>query len=72
VFCNRGRNEIKILCWERKGPIVFYTRLKKQCFRWPKSGETLEPTGQESNWLLDGFGIFNSRPHIPLHVDSVD
>lgn len=66
VFCNRGRDKITLLCWERNGFIVWYKRLKKQRFRWPKSNDTLRLTGQELNWLLDGFDIFNNRPHQPL------
>lgn len=71
VFCNRGRDKIKLLCWERNGFIVWYKRLEKQRFRWPKSEDTLSLTGQELNWLLDGFDIFNNRPHQPLYFDSV-
>ena len=71
VFCNRGRDKIKILCWERNGFIVWYKRLEKQRFRWPKEGEVLSLSGQELNWLLDGFDIFNNSPHKSFHFDSV-
>lgn len=71
VFCNRGRDKIKLLCWERNGFIVWYKRLEKQRFRWPTSDDTLSLTGQELNWLLDGFDIFNNRPHNALFFDSV-
>lgn len=71
VFCNRGRDKIKLLCWERNGFIVWYKRLEKQRFRWPSSQETLTLTGQELNWLLDGFDLFNNRPHSRVHFDSV-
>ena len=71
VFCNRGRDKIKLLCWERNGFIVWYKRLEKQRFRWPKAGETVSLTGQELNWLLDGFDIFHNRPHAALYFDSV-
>jgi len=71
VFCNRGRDKIKLLCWERNGFIVWYKRLEKQRFRWPSSSETLNLTGQELNWLLDGFDLFNNRPHSRVHFDSV-
>lgn len=71
VFCNRGRDKIKLLCWEKNGFIVWYKRLEKQRFRWPKAGEALSLTGQELNWLLDGFDIFNNQPHSRLFFDSV-
>lgn len=71
VFCNRERDKIKLLCWERNGFIIWYKRLEKQRFRWPRSGDTLTLSGQELNWLLDGFDIFNNRPHLPLNYDSV-
>ena len=71
VFCNRARDKIKMLCWERNGFIIWYKRLEKQRFKWPKAGETLSLSGQELNWLLDGFDIFNNRLHQPLYFDSV-
>lgn len=71
VFCNRSRDKIKILCWERNGFIVWYKRLEKQRFRWPKSGLPGTITGQELNYLLDGFDIFNQPPHQTLTFDSV-
>ena len=71
VFCNRGRDKIKMLCWERNGFIVWYKRLEKQRFRWPKTGETLQVSGQELNWLLDGFDVFNNQPHKNLYFDCV-
>lgn len=71
VFCNRGRDKIKLLCWERNGFIVWYKRLEKQRFRWPKTADTVPLTGQELNWLLDGFDIFNNQPHAPFYFDSV-
>ncbi len=71
VFCNRGRDKIKLLCWERNGFIVWYKRLEKQRFRWPQATETLILSGQELNWLLDGFDIFNNKPHSSLYFDSV-
>ncbi|PCH61146.1 MAG: IS66 family insertion sequence hypothetical protein [Gammaproteobacteria bacterium] len=71
VFCNRGRDKIKLLCWERNGFIVWYKRLEKQRFRWPSSHETLSLTGQELNWLLDGFDLFNNQPHSRVYFESV-
>lgn len=71
VFCNRSRDKVKLLCWERNGFIVWYKRLEKQRFRWPKVGETVSLTGEQLNWLLDGFDIFNNQPHAALYFGSV-
>lgn len=71
VFCNRGRDKIKLLCWERNGFIVWYKRLEKQRFKWPKTDATLNLTGRELNWLLDGFDLFNNKPHTSLLFTSV-
>ena len=54
VFCNRGKDKIKILYWERNGFVVWYKRLEKQRFRWPQASDTLSLSTQELNWLLDG------------------
>lgn len=71
VFCNRSRDKVKMLCWERNGFIVWYKRLEKQRFRWPKQDDVVTLSGQELNWLLDGFDIFNNKPHQPLNFSSV-
>lgn len=71
VFCNRGRDKIKLLYWERNGFILWYKRLEKQRFRWPNSGAAISITGRELNWLLDGFDIFNNQPHAALYFSSV-
>jgi transposase len=71
VFCNRSRDKIKLLCWERNGFIVWYKRLEKQRFQWPTSGLPPTVTGQALNYLLDGFDIFNQPPHQALYFDSV-
>lgn len=71
VFCNKGRDKIKLLCWERNGFIVWYKRLEKQRFKWPALEETLSLTGEELNWILDGFDIFNNKPHTAVHFNSV-
>jgi transposase len=71
VFCNRGRDKVKLLCWERNGFIVWYKRLEKQRFGWPKTEEILSLSGEQLNRLLDGFDIFNNKPHESLYFDSV-
>lgn len=71
VFCNRARDKIKLLCWERNGFIVWYKRLEKQRFRWSPTGDVLELNGELLNRLLDGFDIFHHPPHKAVYFDSV-
>ena len=73
VFCNRQRDKIKILYWERSGFVLWYKRLEKQRFPWPRRDQdgVVEMTGRELNWLLDGIDLFRIRPHEELSFRSV-
>jgi transposase len=73
VFCNRDRDKIKPLYWERNGFFVWYKRLEKQRFKWPcqcESGYKLRD-GRDLNFLLDGLDIWRNKPHEILYFDSV-
>ena len=39
VFINARRNKLKLLVWERNGFIVWYKRLERQRFHWPRHVE---------------------------------
>ena len=73
VFCSRGRDKIKILYWERSGFVLWYKRLEKERFPWPRRDEAgvVAMTGRELNWLLDGIDLFRIRPHEELSYQSV-
>ena len=64
VFCNRQRNKLKILLWEDNGFVLYYKALAEEKFRWPRHDQTLlTVTGQQLNWLLDGYDLAQLRPH---------
>jgi transposase len=73
VFCNRQRDKIKILYWERSGFVLWYKRLEKQKFPWPRRDQdgVLQMTGRELNWLLDGIDLFRVQPHKDLSYERV-
>ncbi len=73
VFCNRKRDKIKLLYWERNGFVLWYKRLEKQRFKWLKSGQSkaVEVDGYSLNLLLDGLDIFNNKPHETLFYQAV-
>lgn len=73
VFCNRQRNKIKILYWERNGFCLWQKRLEKDTFCWPRqvTDDTVALSAQELCWLLDGFDIWRHPPHKTLHYASL-
>jgi transposase len=73
VFCNRKRDKIKILGWERTGFVLWYKRLEKDRFAWPLSGteQIVSLTGRELNWLLDGIDVFTMKPHEEISFKTV-
>jgi transposase len=73
VFCNRSRDKIKILYWERTGFVLWYKRLEKHRFAWtlPGDADVMTLTGRELNWLLDGIDVFALRPHEEISFETV-
>jgi transposase len=57
VFCNHGRDRIKILRWDHNGFWLYYRRLECGRFRWPgiKSGDVQTISRRQLQWLLDGL-----------------
>jgi len=73
AFCNRRRDKVKILYWEGNGFVVWYKRLEKARFYWPREmdGDVITLTGQQLNWLLDGYDLSKLKPHKKLSYSTV-
>jgi transposase len=73
VFCNRKRDKVKILYWERTGFVLWYKRLEKNRFAWspPRSDDVVPLSGRELNWLLDGIDVFAMQPHDEVPYETV-
>jgi transposase len=68
VFCNARRDKLKILYWDHNGFWLFYRRLERGRFRWPKAGDgkTQIVTRRQLQWLLDGLKLEQRRAHTPV------
>jgi len=73
VFCNRGRDKLKILYWHNNGFWLFYRRLEKQRFWWPSVGTAaaVQISTRELAWLLEGMDITAVRAHRAVNYSLI-
>jgi len=57
LFCNRGRNKVKGLYWDKNGFVLIYKRLEQGRFIFPRDvhEDHIKIGVEELNWLLAGF-----------------
>ncbi|MBR6382836.1 MAG: IS66 family insertion sequence element accessory protein TnpB [Lachnospiraceae bacterium] len=66
VFCNRQKNKLKILFWDKNGYWLYYKRLESERFNWPEkvgNGQSIAVTEQQLSWLLDGLRLDEPDAH---------
>jgi len=73
VFCNKSLNKLKILHWEHNGFWLYYRRLEKGRFQWPKENRNdLMKVGiRELSWLLDGLSLEQKQAHQKVTANAV-
>ena len=72
VFCSKQRNKLKLLYWDKTGFCLWYKRLEKDKFKWPKKhgSTTISIDEEQLNWLLRGVDISAIKPHKNIEFDS--
>lgn len=66
VFCNKNKDKIKVLHWDKDGFALYYKRREKGRFRWPNFLEQevkVDITMLDLNRLLDGLFMEKFIPH---------
>jgi transposase len=62
VFRNKGGHLVKILWWDRDGLAIYYKRLERGAFQFPRSNETaVEITSDGLLRLLSGLEVAGRR-----------
>ena len=73
IFCNRGRDKLKVLHWDKTGFVLWYKRLEKEKFKWPHKAteDVIQVNEQALEWLLTGLDIVPMERHKTLCYQAV-
>lgn len=63
VFSNKSRDKLKLLYWDKTGFALWYKRLDKDKFKWPKNinTDTMNLSEQQLHWLLSGYDVIGHQ-----------
>ena len=71
IFCNRKRDAIKVLRYDRNGFVLATKKLLDDMkFQWPRTpDEVKEITFQQVEWLLQGLEIEQKKAHHQVKIN---
>lgn len=71
IFCNRKRDAIKVLRYDRNGFVLATKKLLDDMkFQWPRTpNEVKEISFQQVEWLLQGLEIEQQKAHHQVKID---
>jgi transposase len=72
IFCNRKRNSVKVLRYDKNGFVLANKKLlEKMKFQWPKDSEMVkEINGKQVEWLLEGLEIEQKKAHHEVKIKA--
>jgi transposase len=73
LFCDRRKRKLKVLYWDDTGFALWYKRLEKDRFIWPRNHaeEVVTIDAQQLEWLLTGYDIWRMKPHEKVNYSRV-
>ena len=73
IFCNKKRNSIKVLCYDKNGFILAQKTLldkDKMKFQWPRDTQQVKNiTKEQLNWLLSGLSIHQDKCFSDININ---
>lgn len=74
IFCNKKRNSIRVLCYDKNGFILAEKSLldeDKMKFQWPKNKDEIQKiTKEQLKWLLSGLKINPDKCFKEINIDQ--
>lgn len=72
IFCNKRKNGIKVLRYDKNGFILASKKLLEGMkFKWPKdASQVKEITFQQMEWLLQGLEIEQKKALYPVELSA--
>lgn len=73
VFCNRRRDLMKVLYFDKSGFCIWLKQLQKDKFPWPKkiTDTVVQLTPEQFSWLLEGYDVWRMKPFENIYFERV-